>query len=236
MLNRSLKQPLPFALALIVALLGLMSIVPLATAAQSEPAPTVGEIVVDSYDCETGRLDFHVPVTDLPHIPDSNGSLGYDVNGHYEEGNSGPPGMSFNPEPDDAPYTGDLHFSAPIPATGAESIFPEDASGPIVSIEIYVAVTDEAATESSDSTRMSYPVDCDDSSPDPEPTASTGDDTDDTDSDSAGDSDGSDDITALPETGAATVTTGSEGILLVTFLSSIAAFLGLAALRTRLRA
>ena len=56
--------------ALLVLLLGVMSIVPIGAAAQSGPDSTVGEIVVDSYDCDTGLLRFHVPVTDLPHYPD----------------------------------------------------------------------------------------------------------------------------------------------------------------------
>lgn len=51
-------------------LLGMMSLVPQGVAAQSSgPAPTVGAIVVESYDCDTGRLDYHVPLTDLPHVP-----------------------------------------------------------------------------------------------------------------------------------------------------------------------
>lgn len=193
MMRRAQKRVLitiPMALfSLLVMLLG--SVAPGASA-QDAPAPTVGDIVVDSYDCDTGSLSFHVHVTDLPHIPDSNGSLGYGVNAQYEQGTAGPPGMAFNPEPEDAPYTGDLHLSSRLPSTGAESAFPEDASGPIVSIEIYVGVGYGGGPEPSDSSRMTYPVDCGDPGTDAAPTPSAG---------SNGEDTGSGDTTSAPQNG-----------------------------------
>src|SRR5690606_2958785 len=96
-----------------IALMGMSSLVP--AAAQDPPAPAIDGITIDSYDCETGNLLFHVAVTDLPHIPDSNGPLGLSVIAHYEQGtDDGMPASGFNPYPEDSPYTGDVQFTRGI--------------------------------------------------------------------------------------------------------------------------
>ncbi|HYH11140.1 MAG TPA: hypothetical protein VD789_02205, partial [Thermomicrobiales bacterium] len=135
-------------------LLGLLALVPLGTAAQEGPAATIGEVVVDGFDCETGRLDFHVPVSDLQHIPNSNGPFGATVIGYYEQGESSLPGFQFNPEPENSPYTGNVAIGTTVPLTGEDSIFPEEASGLLTAIEIRARISE------TDVSSTTYPVEC----------------------------------------------------------------------------
>ena len=164
--------------AILSLLLVLLGGVPLGAAAQEEQAPTVGEIVVDSYDCDTGQLTFHVPVTDLPHDPVDDGSLGYTVVGHYEQGpDSSVPGHGFNVEAQDAPYTGDLQLSVNVPPSNAADI-PEgssDSSGTIASIDISVGVGYESGTGASDTSSTTYTVDCGDATVPSSPEGDDGD-------------------------------------------------------------
>jgi len=224
--------------------------------AQGESAPTVGEIVVDSYDCDTGRLSFHVPVTDLPHIPDSNGPLGYSVSAQYEQGSDlGLPSGSFNPEPQEAPYTGDVDLSTEVAPNGADSTSPESASGPLVSVDISVSVGSDGGTDPSDTSSTTYPVDCGDAPVPTSPEGDEGDDattedetatedeatTDESESDTATGSDTDTDggtTSELPNTGVGTAATNGEQAVLVTVLgfASIAALLFVAGVRFSRRA
>jgi len=149
-------------LGFVVALVGMMGAVPLGAAAQSAPVPTLGEVVVDGYDCGTGVLSFHVPVTDLPHLPDSNGSLGYSIVAHYEQGDPGSLVFGFNPDPQGAPYTGDVYLSADAAPSGEDASFPqpEPASGPLASVDVVVYLVAAAGEGLIDTRGATYPVDC----------------------------------------------------------------------------
>jgi hypothetical protein len=169
--SRRYRRPASFAF--VAALLGMMIVVPLGAAAQSESAPTVGEIVVDSYDCASGELRFHVPVTDLPHDPIDDGSLGYSIVAHYEQGSDrGLPGFGFNVAEEDSPYTGDVHLTRQVAPDGADSASPDSAAGPIRSIEINLGVGYDGGSGPSDSTSTTFAVDCDDAGADVDPTPS----------------------------------------------------------------
>lgn len=145
--------------AMMLFLLAMMSIVPLGAVAQSGPAPTVGDAVVDSYDCDTGELNFHVPVTDLPHVnpSEANGSLGYDLLPDYEQGpdTNWMPARIFNPQAAIAPYTGNVHLTLTVPASND---VPENPgpSGPLTSVTIIADV-------GPDRSETIYSPDCGDS-------------------------------------------------------------------------
>lgn len=160
-------QLLTRSLAALGLLLGLVVLVPLGATAQEGPAPTVGDIVIDSFDCETGTLQFHVYVTDLPHIPDANGPMGASVTGHYEQGQYWYPPLYFNPEPEDAPYTGDVAMSAHVSVSGEASPSPESASGALTHVGIRVGLLGVGSGGSTDESTITYAVDCSGTAPTP---------------------------------------------------------------------
>lgn len=134
--------------AMTLVLFGIMSAIPLGAAAQSSGAsPTVGNITVDTYDCISGVLDFHVPVTNLPHMSSSqgNGYLGYEVHGQYEQGplDTSIPAHQFNVQPQLSPFSGNVFLEAVIPPAIDDTggIGP---SGDITAIKIRVVVIDDS--------------------------------------------------------------------------------------------
>lgn len=142
---------------IVLFLLGIMALAPLGTTAQTTGvAPTSDAIVVDSYDCETGRLEFHISVTDLPYLPESDGPLGYAIYADYEEGPrfTGLPAGQFNPQPQIAPYTGDVSLGATL-SPSLEFSGSDEPSGAIASIDIDAGVSSERV-------EITFPVDCDD--------------------------------------------------------------------------
>lgn len=133
-------------------------------AQQTGASPTVGEIVVDSFDCGSGLLDFHVPVTGLPYMPDGDGYLAYEIYAQYEQGpldSSLYPTGRFNPQPQIAPYTGDVDLGTlTVPLTAVD---PGDSgpSGALTAIELSVRVGDDSGRI--DTSTLIYLVDCDES-------------------------------------------------------------------------
>lgn len=130
-------------------------------AAQETPAPTVGEIAFESYNCATGILRFSVPVTNLPHIPRPFGSLLWLAQGAtFDQGTvDGPsPFWDFNPPPAISPYTGTLSLSYSVPPTNF-------AGGSVTSINVLVQVFD-ADVKTVDRSEATFPVDCGDSNND----------------------------------------------------------------------
>ncbi len=134
-------------------------------ARQIGPPPTAGEIVVNSYDCDTGVLSFRVAVTDLPHVPDpdlydeplTNGFLA-----HYEQGpNVSPSPNVYNPPSRDAPYTGDISLTNTVPPSNFRAD-RSDRFGPVVSIEIIVKVGYLTAVDNpTDICSATFVPDCD---------------------------------------------------------------------------
>lgn len=133
--------------------------VTLAAAQTSGPAPTVGEIVVDDYDCDTGVLNYHVWVTDLPYLDPSthNGALYYWFSAQYDTGpNYSTPGGTFNPQQAIAPYTGNVSLNVTIPSTNPDG--PADAE--VASIYLEVSVADGGGGGAVDSSETTYTPDC----------------------------------------------------------------------------
>ncbi|MBA2758481.1 MAG: hypothetical protein H0U38_02200 [Chloroflexia bacterium] len=132
------------------------------------PPPTIGEIDVESYDCETGDMRIGVPATNLPPSPAggviANASFVATFTATYESGAS-----LVNDEPvvvgsgsAGTPYTGFLYVFFTIPVTNPAS----SADDPVVSVEIFASVGpggpgQGALDNPSDSTSTVYTVDCD---------------------------------------------------------------------------
>lgn len=149
--------------AMTLVLLGIMSAIPLGTAAQSSGTPpTVGNITVDNYDCLSGVLDFHVAVTDLPHLDAFDGvaSLIFEYNAHYQQGTAfSIPVEGFNPPAEIAPYTGNVYLDTTVPST-----YPgEPSNSPVTSIDLRVSVGNGDAGDTSTTT---YIPDCGDANGD----------------------------------------------------------------------
>ncbi len=146
------------ALALVV-----LGLVPMSATAQPEqPAPMVGEIVVNRYVCESGFIEFGVPVTDLPLSP-SLGSFDFSTVANYEDGSRHSPRIGqLVPSVEAESFTGTLYFSDRFPLSHPES----SASGPITSIEITAYVGYSIATGATDTSSLTYVTECDTSSND----------------------------------------------------------------------
>lgn len=161
-LSRRIRSRLAIVMMLVL-LLGMISSSPVA-AQGTGPAPTVGEIVVDDYNCETGVIEFHVPVTNLPAAsgPSREGqTLVYWYVTSYEGTNataspSQDPG--YSPAASQAPYTGDVRLSLTVPTTN----FGNSA---VTSIDLGVRVGYDYFSTPTDSTEHTYVVDCDDDDP-----------------------------------------------------------------------
>ncbi|HYH11609.1 MAG TPA: hypothetical protein VD789_04560 [Thermomicrobiales bacterium] len=167
--TRTLRQITTLMLAAVLAGLGML---PTATTAQSGPAPTVGEIVVDSHDCSSGQLAFHVPVTDLPHVPDDTDFTEYPLanvfRAHYETGSyiQLPP-STFNPQAEVAPYTGNVYLTRVIPPTNGYE--PSNPAVTSVDLTVYVGYGgpgNDAYTNPTDTSTTTYDVDCSSEEPD----------------------------------------------------------------------
>lgn len=143
--NTSLRRAALTVIALM--LLGLTS-AGTATGATAQASPTVSEIVIDGYDCDTGLLRFHVQVTDLPRVDPNigNGTLGHYFTASYEAGNdySIPAELAelFNPQPQIAPYTGRLNLDSVVPSTNPNG--PAGAS--VTSIDLFVGAGNTSET------------------------------------------------------------------------------------------
>lgn len=124
--------------------------------------PSVGEIAVDSYNCETGELAFHVPVADLfavdPNVTNfSDYPLVYAFGAHY--GSEPGPQVSagvfvWTPTPEQSPLTGTVHLEGFVPPT-------HDGEA-IARIVLVVAVgTGDTLDDPTDSDVETYLTDCD---------------------------------------------------------------------------
>ncbi len=167
--------PVPMIAMMLLGMLGFASLGTVA-AQGTGPAPTVGEIVVDSYNCASGELKFHVPVTNLPSAPVGNNTyqfpLLYTVDANYEDGsfasaNTSSPflPLAFNPAATDAPYTGDVDLSSTVSTTNRSGSQP--VASAITSIDLYVAVGyggdgADAFNDPIGTSTTTYTVDCSD--------------------------------------------------------------------------
>jgi len=166
--TRSLRTIATLTLAAVLASLGMAG----ATGVSAQTAPTSGEIVVDSYDCESGQLAFHVPVTDLPHVADDTAASDYPlantVRSYYEDGSYVQLAPStFNPQAQIAPYTGNVYLSRVVPPTNSY----EPSNPAVTSIELTVYVGyggagNGAFTNPTDTSTTSWEVDCGSGEPD----------------------------------------------------------------------
>ncbi len=161
-------HPLSMLAIIAALLLGMIGFAPASAAAQPIPAPTIGEIAVDSFECETGVLVFHVGVTNLQHVvsPTSDFDVLFKWNylARFEGGGSSPTPNEFdvyNPPASTSPYTGDVSITASLP-----TIAPGGGATPnsITSIELSAAVYLLASEPPTDTTSTIYTIDCDDDS------------------------------------------------------------------------
>jgi hypothetical protein len=165
--TRTLRQ---IATLMMVAVLTGLGMLPATSiTAQTGPAPTVGEIVVDSHDCESGQLSFHVSVTDLPHVPDDTDFSEYPLanvfRAHYE---TGPyiqlPPSTFNPQAEVAPYTGNVYLTRVIPPTNGYE--PSNPAVVSVDLTVYVGYGGAVHINPTDTSTTTYEVDCGSDEPD----------------------------------------------------------------------
>jgi hypothetical protein len=144
-------------------------------ARQAGPPPTIGDIVVNNYDCETGVISFQVPVADLPSVPPDTSRLDYPLAYNFESfyavGSSYFPTrpMVFTPAADDAPFTGTVSLSLTVPTTNVSGAQP--GTGAITSIDLHVTVAyggfqNGTFDNPTDASTLTYTVDCDDDGPD----------------------------------------------------------------------
>jgi hypothetical protein len=165
LLTRRRGHPLSILALIATLLLGAIAVTPAIAAAQPIPPPTVGEVVVESFDCETGVLVFHVGVTNLQHVvsPTSDFDVLFKWNylARFEGGGSSSTPNEFdvyNPPTSGSPYTGDVSITSTIP-----TIAPGGGAtpNPITSIELSAAVYLLASEPPTDTTSTVYTVDCD---------------------------------------------------------------------------
>jgi hypothetical protein len=119
-----------------------------AQSAQGTP-PTVGEIVVDRFDCETRQLWFHVPVANLPLDP-SLQTLGHSVQGP----DAANPTATYRPNLEVASYTGNVYLSSRAPVTELDPL-EEDLTLQVV---VYVGLGDNNGA--TDSSSASFTTNC----------------------------------------------------------------------------
>lgn len=135
--------------------------------AQTDPAPSVGEIYGIVFDCETGHISFQVDVANVPHVPEGTSGfdypLFYNYTAHYESGGTYFPGRwsVWSPPADQDPYTGTVTLTFPIPLTEIYGVEPGTGT-PITSIDLYVGVGtgSDAYASPTDTERTTYVVDC----------------------------------------------------------------------------
>lgn len=130
--------------------------------------PTVGDIMVDTYNCETGELAFHVPVADLFAI-DPNVTVfsdyplvyawaaNYGAEDDLQQVFSGV--LVWTPNPEQSPYTGVVNLEGVVP--------PADNGEAIAYIAFQVQVGPSDTLENpSDFSYKEYFTDCDTSGDD----------------------------------------------------------------------
>lgn len=143
----------------------LMVLLPQGATAHEGSAPSVGEIVIDSYNCETGQLDFHVYVENLHSVPEGTSGfdypLQYTYTSYYSNGTEYFPGRQavWSPTAEQDPYTGDVYLTVVAPT---ENVYGEPGTGVITSIDLYVAVGEFVGEywQETDSASTTYIVDC----------------------------------------------------------------------------
>lgn len=150
--------------ALMLVMLGMGSMpTESAAAGVAFAVPTVGEIVVDSYDCETGELAFHVPVASLfavdPNVTHfSDYPLVYAWGSYYGPEDDLQQVFSgvfvWTPTPEQLPYTGTVNLEGvAAPTHDGEAIAA-------IAFSVQVGPSDTLENPSDFSVKSYYP-DCD---------------------------------------------------------------------------
>jgi hypothetical protein len=145
-------------------LLGMGAMTPTIAAAQPIPPPTVGEIVVESYNCETGQLVYRVDVANLVHVAGASDQSDYPMRlsevSQYEGGASFTPEFYgvFQTSAASSPYTGAVTTTTFVPTTAPDGV--GTAGAPLIAIVITVSVG-HASSGPIDATSTTYTVDCD---------------------------------------------------------------------------
>jgi hypothetical protein len=128
-------------------------------------APTIGAIVVESFNCDTGFLEAYVPVSDLERVPDpadeADFPFRWSYEAHYENGSSyNPPEpfYAFNPPSSQSPYSGNLPLTVFVPTNDPGGGVGPD---PITSIDLAASVG-HTVGEPTFSTSTTYSVVCGD--------------------------------------------------------------------------
>lgn len=145
-------------------------------AGQTGPAPTVDNIVVDSFDCETGVLTFHVTVGNVPHVPDGTSGFDYPLKFGWESTYSaGSDEFSrradvWSPPADQSPYSGRVDLALSVPPKNVSGVAP--GTGIVETIYVYVEVGYfgfgiGGQGDATDSTSLLYEPDCDGNSGQP---------------------------------------------------------------------
>jgi hypothetical protein len=159
-------------------LIGMLGLAPpgVVAAQQSSLPPMItGEIVVESYDCETSDLILLVPVADLPAAPEGTSTFELPLNvswsATYESGSGNSSPISRSPAANDSPFTGDFRVSLIIPSTNMIGAAPSGTV--IISIDFFVsvgplgyAVGKEGTDGPTDTAELTYIPDCDEGGPD----------------------------------------------------------------------
>jgi hypothetical protein len=160
--NRRFQASLFAMMALM--LLGAIAVSPASAAAQPIPPPTVGEIEVESYNCETGQLVYRVDVANLVHVAGASDQSDYPM--RLSEVSQYEGGASFTPEFYDvfqtsaasSPYTGAVTTMTFVPTTAPDGV--GTAGAPLFAIVITVSVG-HASSGPIDATSTTYTVECD---------------------------------------------------------------------------
>lgn len=129
------------SLAVIIAslLFGMFGLPPVNAA-----TPGIGAIDVDSFNCDSGFLDAHVPVTSLEHVSNPTDEADFPFRwtweAHYDNGSTFSPSepfFAFNPPAATSPVTGAVPLHDFVPANG-----PGGGAGPkpLTSIDIEASV------------------------------------------------------------------------------------------------
>lgn len=149
----------------------LVGVVPASAAArQTGTPPTITAIWVNSFNCDTGALDFRATVANLPHVPASTSAadypLVYSYTARYAQGPDISPAQAniLSPTAQEAPYSGDVFLALTVPTTN--DLGTTGPSGPIDSIVLRVSVGYGGAGMGADgnptaSRTLTYFVNCD---------------------------------------------------------------------------
>ncbi len=138
----------------------LVGLPPASTAA----APTIGAIVVEGFNCDTGFLEAYVPVSDLERVPDPADEADFPFRwswvANFEGGSSFSPQpfFAFNPPASHSPYNNDVLLTDFVPTNGMGGGVGPD---PLVSIFIEASVG-HVDGEPTFSTSITYTVVCGD--------------------------------------------------------------------------